>query len=545
MDYIIITISAIALITLGLLFKEVLKIKNQNEQTSQLLFSQNQEIANKLELCESQILKFEEMKHEELKRKIEEQKYQFASISNQITGVIDAFNNLLQVQSAQNAETAKELGLMKGSIAGMKEQWAVQIERMQKTTEDKLASFEILQKISISNMTETVKASIENLQEVQKQSLMSTKESTRERLESMDEKIIGLSQSLGENIKLLTQRTSENIAKLESTLTSSIVSLKSNVDENLKYMNKENQKELERMRIIVDEKLTSTLEARLNSSFNVINNSLEQVYKGLGDVQSLTKGVGDLKNVLQNVKTRGTWAEVQLDNLLSQMLTPKQYCKQAIVDTNSSERVDFGILLPGKDQEIIIPIDSKFPIEDYHRLISASENGDKDAVMLASKKLEDAIKVQANSISQKYIKPPKTTDFAVMYLPLEGLYAEVLRNSSLVESLQRDKRIVIAGPSTLGAILNSLQMGFRTLEIEKRSGEIYDLLAVFKKEFLKFSEILDKTQKKINEASNQIELASRRTRTIGRKLRDVTSENSELAAVEKGLLPLNGEEIDA
>lgn len=536
MDYIITAISSLSIIGIILLFVELKKIKTQLHQSEEKSITQSEVINHIIETQEQ-----EKIKQNEIFLKIEEQKYQFASISNQIAAIIDSFNGLLQVQSSASSQTSKELGQMKGSIDGMKEQWAVQIERIQKTTEDKLSSFEILQKSSILNMTENVKSSIEKLQEVQHQTLTATKESTRERLESMDSKIQSLSQSLGENIRLLTQRTSENIAKLETTLSASVGNLKANVDENLKYMNKENQKELERMRIIVDEKLTSTLEARLNSSFNVINNSLEQVYKGLGDVQSLTKGVGDLKNVLQNVKTRGTWAEVQLDNLLSQMLTPNQYKKQAVVDINSSERVDFAILLPGKDQEIFIPIDSKFPIEDYYRLIAASEEGDKEAEALASKKLEEAIKVQANSISQKYIKPPKTTDFAVMYLPLEGLYAEVLRKSALIESLQRDKRIVVAGPSTLGAILNSLQMGFRTLEIEKRSGEIYDLLAVFKKEFLKFSDILDKTQKKINEASNQIELASRKTRTIGRKLRDVTSENKEIETMAESLLENTGE----
>ncbi len=539
MDYIIIAISTLALITAVILLFEIKKIK---EQLAKTLNNQNlqSETIGKLKTRQDE----QYFQSDELKHKIEEHKFHFASISTQITSIIDSFNNLLQLQSAQNAETSKEIGKMNSAINGMKEQWALQIERMQKTTEDKLESFEILQKASISNMTESVKSSIINLSEVQNRTLLATKESTRERLESMDKKIQSLSQSLGENIKLLTQRTSENIVKLEQTLSASVGNLKANVDENLKYMNRENQKELERMRIIVDEKLTSTLESRLNSSFNVINNSLEQVYKGLGDVQSLTKGVGDLKNVLQNVKTRGTWAEVQLDHLLSQMLTPSQYKKQAIVDSNSGERVDFGIILPGKDQEIIIPIDSKFPIEDYYRLISASEEGDKEALAVASKKLEDAIKIQAHSISQKYIKPPKTTDFAVMYLPLEGLYAEVLRKNALIESLQRDNRIIVAGPSTLGALLNSLQMGFRTLEIEKRSGEIYDLLAIFKKEFFKFSDILDKTQKKINEASNQIELASRKTRTIGRKLREVTSESTAIDSVENSLLNLKEEEYD-
>ena len=457
-------------------------------------------------------------------------------------GMLDDMDQIKTRQSEYSiAEILKEIEILKSNVDGMKNLSKAEIENLKDVVSGKLYTFEMLQKSSMEQLTVAIKSKIVNLQEIQIATLENLERSTKERLTAVDDKMATLSKVVSDNLKLLIHSSSENISKMESSLARSLRDLRNTVDENLKFINTENKKELEKMREIVDEKLASTLEKRLNTSFNVINNSLEQVFKGLGDVQNLSKGVGDLKKVLQNVKTRGTWAEVQLDNLLSQILTPSQYKKQAIIDKKSSERVDFGIILPGKDQEVIIPIDSKFPIEDYYRLIEATEEGDREKQDFVLKQLEKTVKLQAESISAKYIKPPFTTDFAVMYLPLEGLYAEVLRRNTLVEVLQRDLRIVIAGPSTLGAILNSLQMGFRTLEIEKRSGEIYDLLAVFKKEFVNFSDMLDKTQKKLKEASNQIELASRKTRTIGRKLKSVTSEKEDILDVEEGF---SGMEMD-
>lgn len=294
------------------------------------------------------------------------------------------------------------------------------------------------------------------------------------------------------------------------------------VSENLKTMQDKNEQKLEQMRQTVDEKLSSTLEKRLGESVKIITQGLDTVSKGIGEMQSLANGVGDLKRVLTNVKTRGGWGEVQLSNLLEQVLAKTQYREQVQIKQNSLERVDFAIILPGKnEEELLLPIDAKFPMEDYSRLCSASEANDIKEVEIQMKNLENRIKDEAKSICDKYIDPPKTTDFAVMYLPVEGLYAEVMRRPALCETLQRQYKILVCGPTTLNALLNSLQMGFKTLAIEKRSSEIWSTLSVFKTEFNRFVELLSKTQKKIDEASNALDDATKKTRTIQRKLRDV------------------------
>ncbi len=286
-----------------------------------------------------------------------------------------------------------------------------------------------------------------------------------------------------------------------------------------------NEQKLEQMRLTVDEKLQSTLEKRINTSFTQVSERLEQVYKGLGEMKMLAGDVGDLKKVLSNIKTRGTWGEVQLGNLLEQMLSPQQYKAQVMLDKNIAERVDFAVVMPGKDSSgsVLLPIDAKYPIESYQRLVEATENGDMAKIEANAKELERAIKNYAKDISSKYIKVPTTTDFAIMYLPIEGLYAEVVKNTALIQTLQRDFRIMVCGPTTLAALLSSLQMGFRTLAIEKRSSEVWSLLSLFKSEFSKFYELLLKTQKKLLEASNTIEDATKKTRTIERKLKSVDS----------------------
>jgi len=293
-----------------------------------------------------------------------------------------------------------------------------------------------------------------------------------------------------------------------------------------------NEQKLEQMRRTVDEKLQDTLEKRINTSFTQVSERLEQVYKGLGEMKTLAGDVGDLKKVLSNIKTRGTWGEVQLGNLLEQMLSPEQFKAQFMLDKNSTERVDFVVVMPGKDDtSVYLPIDAKYPIEAYQRLVEATETNNVLSAETNAKELEKAVKLYAKDISSKYIKVPTTTDFAIMYLPIEGLYAEVVKNSTLVQTLQRDYRIMVCGPTTLAALLNSLQMGFRTLAIEKRSSEVWSLLSLFKTEFTKFYDLLLKTQKKLLEASNTIDDATRKTRTIERKLKSVDS----LAPQEKEL----------
>lgn len=298
------------------------------------------------------------------------------------------------------------------------------------------------------------------------------------------------------------------------------------VGEQLDKVRQENAAKLEEMRKTVDEKLHDTLEKRLGESFKQVSERLEQVHKGLGEMQTLATGVGDLKKVLSNVKTRGTWGEIQLGNLLEQMLTPDQYVIQARPKPKSQEVVEFAIKLPGRgddDKPVLLPIDAKFPKEDYERLVEASEQGDVRGVEEAAKQLEARVKQEARDIRDKYIEPPHTTDFAILYLPIEGLYAEVLRRPGLAETLQRDYRVTIAGPTTLAALLNSLQMGFRTLAIQKRSSEVWIILAAVKKKFEAFGETFARAQKKIQEADNALELAKKDTRIMGDKLKGVES----------------------
>jgi DNA recombination protein RmuC len=284
-----------------------------------------------------------------------------------------------------------------------------------------------------------------------------------------------------------------------------------------------NEKKLEEMRVTVDEKLHKTLESRLAESFKHVSERLEQVHKGLGEMQTLAAGVGDLKRVLSNVKTRGVLGEVQLAALLEQILTPGQYATNVATRPGSNDRVEFAIRLPGRDREGVVwlPIDAKFPLEDYERLAKAHEAADVDGVELAAKALEARIRLEARTIAEKYIEAPGTTDFALLYLPFEGLYAEVLRRPGLFDALQREHRVTVCGPTTLTAILNSLQMGFRTLAIEQRSSEVWQVLGAVKGEFAKFGEVLARTKKKLEEATNTIGSAEVRTRAIERKLRGV------------------------
>ena len=299
--------------------------------------------------------------------------------------------------------------------------------------------------------------------------------------------------------------------------------LKLSVDGRLAAIQADNSAKLEEMRRTVDEKLHATLEQRLGQSFQLVSERLEQVQRGLGEMQTLAAGVGDLKRVLTNIKTRGTWGEVQLSALLEQLLTADQFSANVATRPDSSERVDFAIRLPGKGDGAVVwlPIDAKFPIEDYQRLLDAQDRCDPVAVEEAAKGIEIRLKNEARSIRDKYVSPPHTTDFAMLYLPIEGLYAEALRRPGLAETLQRDFRVSLAGPTTLAALLNSLQMGFRTLAIEQRSAEVWAVLGAVKTEFGKFGEALAHTKKKLDEASNSISKAETRTRQLSRKLKEV------------------------
>lgn len=319
---------------------------------------------------------------------------------------------------------------------------------------------------------------------------------------------------------------------MERTLDAFNYNLRSSIDDLTKLQNekfveltKSTEENLEKMRVTVDEKLQSTLERRLTESFKVVSERLEQVHKGLGEMQSLAAGVGDLKKVLSNTKTRGVLGEVQLERILEQFLSPEQYEKNVITKKGSRETVEFAIKLPGKDYDnktVYLPLDAKFPLEVYNKLLDAYDLQNQAQIDVASKNLERFIKKSAKDIRDKYIDPPNTTDFGLMFLPTEGIYAEVLKNQSLVEFVQREYNINITGPTTLVALLNSLQMGFRSLAIEKHSSEVWKILGAVKTEFSKFETVLNSAQNKLNQASSEIDkLVGTRTRQINRKLKNV------------------------
>jgi len=317
----------------------------------------------------------------------------------------------------------------------------------------------------------------------------------------------------------------DQLKNLTSTNDARMEKMRETLQTRLQAIQEDNAKQLEHMRATVDEKLHDTLEKRLGESFKLVSDRLEQVQKGLGEMQTLANGVGDLKRVLTNVKTRGTFGEVQLGALLEQVLAPGQYASNVETRKGSGQRVEFALRLPGRDGTegsiVHLPLDAKFPQEDYLRLVDAQERADAVAAEEAGKLLERAIRLAAIDIRDKYLDPPNTTDFGIMFLPTEGLYAEVLRRPSLADALQRDLKVLVAGPTTLAALLNSLQMGFRTLAIEKRSAEVWNLLGAVRTEFGKFGEMLDKTSKKLQEAGNHIEAAATRTRQMERKLKNV------------------------
>jgi DNA recombination protein RmuC len=331
----------------------------------------------------------------------------------------------------------------------------------------------------------------------------------------------------GRSLKQFGDTLSLQLGQLTEANDRRFAEVRATIEQRLKDIEANNSAKLEEMRRTVDEKLHATLEQRLGESFKLVSDRLEQVHRGLGEMQTLAAGVGDLKKVLTNVKTRGTWGEVQLEALLEQLLTADQYAKNVATVPKSADRVEFAIKLPGRAEQgdaatpVWLPIDAKFPREDYERLIEAQERADPVAVEEASRALEARIRAEARTIAEKYVSPPYTTDFALLFLPTEGLYAEVLRRPGLTDLLQRDYRVTIAGPTTLTALLNSLQMGFRTLAIEKRSSEVWQVLGAVKTEFGKFGDVLAKTKAQLETVTRSIEAAQTRTRMMSRKLRDV------------------------
>lgn len=358
------------------------------------------------------------------------------------------------------------------------------------------------------------------------QQLVKLNESNAQQLEQMRQALTLQGQSareeLGVSLKHFADTLNQSLSSMTESNAQRMIEIRATLEQKIQQLQADNASKLEEMRKTVDEKLHATLEQRLGESFKQVSERLEKVHQGLGEMQQLAIGVGDLKRVLTNVKTRGTWGEVQLEMVLEQMLTPDQYAKNVETIPNSGERVEFAIKLPGKDDDrapVWMPIDAKFPKEQYERLLDAAERADADGVAQAGKELERVIRNEAKTIAEKYLSPPLTTDFALLFLPTEGLYAEVMRRPGLADELQRTYRVSISGPSTLSALLNSLQMGFRTLVLEKRSSEVWQVLGAVKTEFGKFGDVLAATKNALVKAADNIDKAEVRTRQMTRKLK--------------------------
>lgn len=349
--------------------------------------------------------------------------------------------------------------------------------------------------------------------------LQTRRQQGQERGAEVNSQLESLERRFYENVRDLRseQNTLARAARMESQAASD--RLGEQLDKKLEKLTESTAANLEQIRLTVDEKLQSTLERRLGESFQQVSLRLEQVHRGLGEMQTLAGGVGDLKRILSNVKNRGIWGEMQLGVLLRDLLAPEQFAENVAVKQGSAERVEFALKLPGsKDETVWLPIDAKFPQEDFQRLLEAREQADTAAADIALKQLERRLKSEARDIQNKYLCPPQTTDFAIMYLPIEGLFAEAVNLPGLLDELQRTYRVCVAGPTTLAALLNSLQMGFKTLAIEKRTGEVWRTIAAVKQDFVTFSLLLDKTKKKLQEASGHIDAAARRSRVINKRL---------------------------
>ena len=405
------------------------------------------------------------------------------------------------------------------------------IERLERELRQELqASAQSTRQELSSHLAQYHNASVQQFDSMRQQMQLQSSSGREEQARALKRFADTLQQTLGN----LTESNAQRMLEVRNTLESKIRDLQS-----------DNAKRLEEMRQTVDEKLHATLETRLTESFRQVSERLEKVHQGLGEMQQLAIGVGDLKRVLTNVKTRGTWGEVQLEMLLEQVLTVEQYAKNVETVAGSNARVEFAIKLPGQSDggpPLWLPIDAKFPKEQYERLLAAADVADADGVARAGAELERAVRGEARTICDKYVSPPQTTDFAILFLPTEGLYAEVMRRPGLADDLQRTLRVTIAGPSTLSALLNSLQMGFRTLALEKRSSEVWQVLGAVKTEFTKFGDVLASTKATLEKAAKNIESAELRSRQMARKLKSVEALPSEQAQLMLGADGLEREE---
>ena len=469
------------------------------------------------------------------------QKAQLEAFAYQLASFAQASGERLDGVRAESAAGAKQL--REEVVATLKSI----SETMAKTMKDLAVAEKVQLDVFSGQIASLTQTSGEKLDGIRTESATGAKQLREEVIAALKGITEATTNTMGElaNVqKAQLETMSSAIGKLSDSNEKKLEAVRVTVEGKLQSIQVDNAKQLDQMRQTVDEKLQGTLEKRLGESFKQVSERLEQVHKGLGEMQTLATGVGDLKKVLTNVKTRGTWGEVQLGALLEQVLNPDQFATN-VATKDGGERVEFAIKLPGqgaeKDETVWLPIDAKFPVEDYQRLIEAQERADVEGVEQVGKHLENRVKACAWDICNKYLNPPKTTDFGILFLPIEGLFAEVIRRTGLTEFIQRECRVVIAGPTTLWSILSSLQMGFRTLAIQKRSSEVWNLLGAVKTEWTKYGDVLDAVQKKLHQASDTIEKAKVRSRAVGRKLKDV----QELPVGEAtALLPTNVLEDD-
>lgn len=434
-------------------------------------------------------------------------RYQISSIGENISRIEKSVKDEIATNRTELSQAAKDT---RDELAQSLKIFSEQIDSFRKAIEETLLAF-----------TQTIDKNSKDSRKELQDALKIFKDDLNNSLKDFSDRQRENFNDLNKNQNTQNVASSTKLDQIRDTLEKKIADLQQG-----------NEKKLDEMRKTVDEKLQDTLEKRLGESFKLVSDRLEAVHKGLGEMQSLATGVGDLKKVLSNVKTRGVLGEYQLENLLEQILTPEQYGKNVKTKDGSNANVEYAIKLPGREEKIVwLPIDSKFPREDFELLIDSYDKGSPELIEENRKAFSKGIRKCAQDIKDKYIDPPNTTDFAILFLPFESLYAEVLRTPGLFESLQRELKIAITGPTTLAAYLSSLQMGFRTLAIEKRSSEVWELLGAVKTEFGNFGAILDKTQKKLQETSNVIDLAGKRSRAIERKLRTVQELPQEKASL--------------
>lgn len=515
--------------------------KDTNETVRKMVSSSENQMENIRKTLEERISALQESNIQKLEESKEKTNTTLADGLRDIRSTFDqkiqSFENKLDKLTTTNAEKMKGMTeTLESTLGSLQKENGVKLEENKEKTsktirdglqevrnvfDQKIQSFEgKLEKLTSSNegkmkdMTETLESNLTSLQKENGIKLEENKEKTSKTIKDglqeirnvFDQKI----QSFEGKLEKLTSSNEDKMKTMTETL-----------ENKLNTLRQENSKKLEEMRLTVDEKLNSTLEQRLGEKFKLVSDRLEQVHNGLGEMKALATGVGDLKKVLTNVKTKGIWGEIQLGNILEEVLTTDQYVENVATKKNSNDRVEFAIKIPSKqdsDKFLYLPVDSKFPNEIYESLVEAQDSGNVGAVKESIKQLETRIKLEAKTIHDKYISPPDTTDFAVLFVPTESLYAEILKIQGLVEFLQNTYRVTVTGPTTMAAFLNSLQMGFRTLAIQKRSSEVWETLGKVKNEFGKFGDIIEKTKKKLQEASNNMDKVATRTRAIQRNL---------------------------